>query len=203
MLVEAAPDERASLEAFVAERFFEVYGARIHIFLPRLFGARDRRGHVTAVFGLRGADQGPLFLEQYLDAPIESIVASTFGQHVHRREIAEVGNLAGASPGALRSLIPLLTQQLHGGRFRFVAFTGSVRMCNGFSRLGLPLRVVASAPPERLPPAERAPWGRYYDHLPSVMLGDITQGIALLRTFADEPELLRAQLAPLSRVGAP
>jgi hypothetical protein len=202
-LIEAPTDRRSALETFVAQRFFEVYGARIHAFLPRLFGAQDRRGALSAVFGLRGADQGPLFLEQYLDAPIEALVATSFGHQAERRHIAEVGNLAGASPGALRSLIPTLTQRLHDEGYRFVAFTGSARLCNGFSRLGLPLRVVAPAPPERLPESERALWGRYYDHQPSVMLGDVALGVELLRALADRPAELRAQLAPLARVGAP
>ena len=202
-LLEASPDRRGALEAFVAQRFFEVYGARIHAYLPRLFGAQDRRGALTAVFGLRGADQGRLFLEQYLDAPIETLVATRFGRHADRREIAEVGNLAGVSPGALRSLIPTLTQRLHDEGYRFVAFTGSARLCNGFSRLGLPLRVVAPAPPGRLPETERILWGRYYDHQPSVMLGDVALGVELLRALADRPAELRAQLAPLARVGAP
>lgn len=202
-LVEASTDRRGALESFVAQRFFEVYGARIHAFLPRLFGAQDRRGALAAVFGLRGADQGPLFLEQYLDAPVEILVAASFGRHAGRRQIAEVGNLAGASPGALRSLIPTLTHRLQDEGYRFVAFTGSARLCNGFSRLGLPLRVVAPAPPERLPEAERALWGRYYDHQPSVMLGDVDLGVELLSALAERPAELRAQLAPLARVGAP
>jgi len=202
-LFEAAPDRRAQIESFVAQRFFEVYGARIHSFLPRLFGARDRRGAIAAVFGLRGAEQGPLFLEQYLDAPVEVMVAETFGRQVPRRRIAEVGNLAGVSPGALRHLIPTLTQRLYEEGYRFVAFTGSARLCNGFSRLGLPLRIVAEAPPDRLPEAERALWGSYYEHRPSVMLGDVALGMKLLRALAEEPAQLKAQFSPLSQVGAP
>lgn len=203
VLREAGTAERAELERFVARRFREVYGASVTHFMPRLFGAYDDQLRVAAVFGLRSADSGPLFLEQYLDVPVDACVEATFGHRAARADIAEVGNLAGATPGALRALIPTLTQRLAGESFRYVAFTGSGRLCNGFARLGLPLRGVAPAPIDRLPASERVRWGRYYEASPQVMIGDVTVGIRLLHAYARHPQVLRAQLAPLARVGAP
>ena len=203
VLREAHPGERAPLERFVARRFLEVYDARITHFLPRLFSASDGEGRLAAVFGVRSAGDGPLFLEQYLDRPVEHAIEATFGRTAPREAIAEVGNLAGSTPGALRALIPALTRQLSEDGFRYVAFTGAARLCNGFARLGLPLRCVARAPIDRLQPAERASWGRYYEHAPEVMVGDLALGMRLIEAFARHPQVLRAQLAPLARVGAP
>jgi hypothetical protein len=118
---------------------------------------------------------------------------------VPRDAIAEVGNLAGVTPGALRALIPRITVLLREVGVRWVAFTGSARVCNGFSRLGLPLRVVAPAAVERLPDDERACWGTYYANGPSVMIGDVRAGARLVA----KPDALRARLAPLSKVGVP
>lgn len=203
VLREAGAAERAELERFVARRFREVYGASVSHFMPRLFGAYDEQRRVAAVFGLRSADSGPLFLEQYIDVPVDTCVEATFARRATRAEIAEVGNLAGATPGALRALIPALTQRLAAETFRYVAFTGSGRLCNGFARLGLPLRGVAPAPIDRLPPSERARWGRYYEASPQVMIGDVAVGMRLLGAYARHPQVLRAQLAPLAKVGAP
>lgn len=202
-LREADPAGRRPLEAFIAARFAEVYGADLHRFMPRLYGLHGAEGELIAAFGLRSAGAGPLFLEQYLDLPIEAEIAQRVAAPVARAEIAEVGNLAGATPGALRQLIPLLTRLLHRQGHRWVVFTGAARLCNGFSRLGLPLSVMAPAPPERLPPQERSRWGSYYQHSPSVMLGDVLVGQRRLEAMAHSPRALDAALAPVARVGAP
>lgn len=202
-LIEYTPTARPRLEAFIARRFREVYDAEVRHFMPRLFGLHDGRGELVAAFGLRSAQAQRLFLEHYLDEPVEVCVRRQFGLEASREEIVEVGNLAGASQGALRRLIPALTERLHDDGFRWLAFTGAAHLCNGFARLGLPLHVVAPAQPERLPASERALWGRYYDRQPAVMLGDITSGQRTLQRLARSPRALSAQLAPIARVGSP
>jgi len=206
-LREADAQWRPELQGFIAERFAEVYGADLYSFMPRLFGLHNDADELLAAFGMRAAEVGgqrePLFLEHYLDRPVEALVAQAAGRPVPRSHIVEVGNLAGASPGALRLLIPLVCEQLHREGFHWVVFTGPARLCNSFSRLGLPLEVVAPAPVDRLDTAERQRWGRYYDHQPSVMAGDIVAAAQTLRDLGQSPERLRKLLAPLSGVGAP
>ena len=202
-LREADSASRLLLEHFIAARFAEVYGAKLHRFMPQLYGLHDADGGLIAAFGLRSAASGPLFLEQYLDHSIETEIAQQARAPVARADIAEVGNLAGATPGALRQLIPLLTRLLHRQGYRWVVFTGAARLCNGFSRLGLPLNVMAPAPLDRLPPQERSRWGSYYQHSPSVMLGDVLIGQRRLEALAQSPHALDAALAPVAQVGAP
>lgn len=202
-LMEHQGQRRQALQAFIAQRFREAYEAEVHQFMPRLFGLYDGSDELIAAFGLRSASDARLFLEQYLDEPVERVVSRRFGVEAQRNGVVEVGNLAGATPGALRRLIPALTEQLHAEGHRWLAFTGAAHLCNGFARLGLPLHVVAAAQPERLPRDERASWGRYYERHPSVMLGDIANGQRTLQRLAQSPRALQAQLAPIARVGAP
>lgn len=202
-LQECGASTRPQLEDFIRHRFAEVYGAHLYSFMPRLFGMNGKDGALHAAFGLRSAVQGPLFLERYLDLPIENAIAEVCKAPVARSEIAEIGNLAGARPGALRELIPLLTRMLHAEGYRWVVFTGSSRLCNGFSRLGLPLEVLAEASVDRLPEDERALWGTYYQHAPSVMLGDVLNGFRFLQALAEKPQALRAALSPVAGIGAP
>lgn len=173
LLREFAADERVLAECFIARRYAEVYGARVSHFLPRLFGLYTAQGELIAAFGLRDAGREPLFLERYLDAPIEAAVAQRAGHAVERSRIVEIGNLAGAHPGALRLLIPMLAPQLERLGYRWAACTGSAKLANGFSRLGLPVSSLAAASIERLPAQERADWGSYYASQPVVMLGRI------------------------------
>ncbi len=202
-LVEADATLRPRLEQFIASRYQQIHGARLRHFMPRLFGAVDAEGTLVAAYGVRVAGDGPLFLEQYLDSEIEACALARFGRRVPRARIVEIGNLAGATPGALRALIPAVTAWLLSEGYEFIAFTGAGPLRNAFGRLGLPLCELATARIECLPEAERADWGQYYAMNPAVMLGDIGAGRCLLSDAASSPRDLRTRLAPLAMVGAP
>lgn len=176
------PEARQQLQAFIAARYAQMYSARVSAFLPQLFALQDAAGELLAAFGLRPARSQTLFLENYLDVPIEQALALASGRPVSRSEVVEVGNLAGRHAGALRLLIPLLGDLLQQAGYRWVVFTGNARLINGFERLGIPLAPLAAARPERLPEDARADWGCYYDFAPTVMAGDIPAGRRLLQT---------------------
>jgi hypothetical protein len=167
----AAAGERSSLERFIAERFRLVYGARVAHFCAELVGVRSADGCWQAGAGYTGADSGELYLEHYLDTPVEAALARAAGRPVERKRVAEVGNLA-AFPGMGRALIPALGRHLYALGFRWVAFTGTRELGNALRRLRLEPLVLAPATPVRLPDGGAA-WGTYYAHHPSVMGGPI------------------------------
>lgn len=199
----AIAGERTALERFIARRYRQVHGARIRHFMPELFGLYDTHNALTAAFGLRHAASAPLFLETYLDAPVEAVIAQQTARPIDREQVVEIGNLAGASPGALRLLIPRLCAQLQHGGCRWAVFTGSARLCNGFARLGLPLQVLTAADIDRLPPSARSDWGRYYDESPSVMVGDVASSFSRLCGLDERSVVLRRMLRPIADIGAP
>lgn len=166
---------RASFEQFIAARFARAYGARVSHFLPNLLGARDGALRWQAAAGYGSALEGPLFLEQYLDRPVEETLTAALGRPVHRSRIVEVGNLAAVSAGTARALIPLLARTLHRLGYRWVVFTATRELRNSFRRLGLhPVRL-AAADPARV--AGAAAWGSYYERDPQVMAGRIALGL--------------------------
>ena len=167
----AASGERGSLERFIAERFGMVYGARVAHFCAELVGVRDAQGRWHAGAGYTAADSGRLYLENYLDTPVEAALERAAGRPVPRQRVAEVGNLA-AHPGTGRVLIPALGRHLYKLGFRWVAFTGTRELANAFRRLRLEPLVLAPAAAARLPDGGAA-WGTYYAHSPSVMGGPI------------------------------
>ncbi len=200
-LIEAeAADTRRTLEAFIAERYASAYGARIRSFLPRLYALLGHDERPLAAFGLRDAASGPLFLETYLDQPIEQAIGERREVEIARHQIVEVGNLAGRHPGALRVLIVQLGMLLQTMGYRWLCFTGNAQLINGFSRLGIDLVALAPAQIERLPEAARADWGRYYEAGPIVVCGDIVAGRSHLSAH---PELLRRTLPPTVTGDAP
>lgn len=165
----AGARERAELERFITERFRDVHGARISHFCDQLLGVRAAAGAWQAGAGYTAAASARLFLEQYLDAPVEAALSRASGRRIERGSIAEVGNLA-AAPGTLRELIPALGAHLHELGYRWVAFTATRELHNAFRRLGLEPLVLAPAQASRLPDGGAA-WGTYYSHAPNVMGG--------------------------------
>ena len=63
--------ERAALERFIAGCFFRGYGAVITHFADTLLGVRNSDGQWAAGLGYSLPDARPVFVEQYLDVPLE------------------------------------------------------------------------------------------------------------------------------------
>ncbi|MBF7729380.1 thermostable hemolysin [Pseudomonas sp. N040] len=166
---------RIAVEDFIRERFFEHYGAHIQHFMPCLLALVDSAGTLRGAVGLRSAASGPLFLERYLERPIEQEIALRNGRVLNRNEIVEVGNLGTLAPGSARLLIVALTELLVAQGFRWISFTGTPMLINSFQRLGLSPLSLGEASPQCLG-EEQADWGSYYATKPQVMAGDIMGG---------------------------
>lgn len=168
----------AELKQFIAETFAQAYGAQIEHFCKRLMGVRNPEGTLIAAAGYNVAEDQPLFLEQYLNRPVEQVVSSKLGFTVDRSLIAEVGNLATRHAGGARMLIRLVTELLHQKGYRWVVFTATRSLINSFHRMGLEPVELAHATPGRVKNA--AAWGSYYDTQPVVVVGDIEMGFKWL-----------------------
>ena len=168
-------ERRQALEHFIQQRFAVQHAARVRHFMPCLLGLHDARGDVQATVGLRSAQGQPLFLERYLDQPIEQRLATRHGAAVPRETIVEVGNLAVGGSASARLLIVALTDLLVAQGFQWVVFTGTAMLLNSFTRLGLCPLPLGPADPQRMG-AELADWGNYYAGQPQLMGGAILPG---------------------------
>jgi hypothetical protein len=189
-LFEHVGAERTEVEAFISQRFAASFGSRVEAFMPRLFSLRNREGDICGAFGLRSANQ-KLFLEQYLDTPVNRTIAACTGRQVERRSIVEVGHFSGRFPGVVRAMIGLLTERLHHEGFAWVVFTGTANLRNAFTRMGLSPIDIQAATVDRLPAEERAAWGQYYEHAPRVLIGNIQEGYRAIHRQAS-PGLLHS-----------
>ena len=189
--LKAGTVERIDAERFVAACFKRHYGAGIRHFMPLLMSLRDRHGMLNAVLGFRYAGQDPLFLENYLDSPVEQILAAKLKQPVDRSRLVEVGNLAVAEAGGGRWLITALTAYLSATRSEWVLFTVGPILYNAFTRLGLKPIVLAEARYDCLPPEEQGRWGSYYDQKPMVVAGNIAHGYEVLWSLCQRESSMR------------
>jgi hypothetical protein len=174
--VHRAHPARAAFESFIAARFRRAYGAQVTHFLPHLLGVRDCLARWQAAAGYAAAGAQTLFLEQYLDQPIECTLAAALARPIARPGIVEVGNLAAISAGVARVIIPQLARHLHRLGYIWVVFTATRALRNSFYRLGLRPLPLSRADPARLADGG-ANWGTYYDQDPVVMAGKIALGL--------------------------
>ena len=171
--------ERRRVEAFIEKTYAEKYGAQVHNHYPYLMSARDASGHILAAIGFRFACDESLFLEQYLDRPVEAEISNHLCTSVARGRIAELGSLASRGHGATFFLFMVLANYLHANGLEYAAITGTRALQRFFGHLGLDPRLLADAGKNRLPDGGKS-WGRYYDKSPKVLFGDIAAGCRLL-----------------------
>lgn len=169
--INAASPRRQEAETFIKCIFADRYNAQITSFTPNLV-VLEQRGCIVAAAGWRSAQETPLFLEHYLDRPIEQAMAHLAPTPIGRQHIVEVGHLAAQRPGSSIYLFRALASYLHAEGFEWVASTATQELLGLFSKMGFPPLALAAANPERLN-GQAHNWGSYYDTQPIVAVGKI------------------------------
>ena len=178
---------RNETEAFIRGVFANRYAARVSSFAPDLM-LLEQSERIAAAAGWRGAASGPLFLETYLDEAVEGHIARLAAHPVAREHIAEVGNLAAATPGGGARMILALAEHLDRLGFEWVVFTATQELIGIFAKLGLPPLALAAADPARLGDAA-SDWGGYYDSRPVVVAGRIRVALERLNRLPEQPHV--------------
>jgi hypothetical protein len=162
--------ERGEVERFISNGFFESHSARIQSYLPVLLGLVDASGDIIGALGYRPGAEEPLFLERYLDAPVQQVIAERSGQPVDRQTIVEIGNLACRSADTARDLMWRVARHLLRERFLWVTFTGTRAVRQILRAFPAPVLELARATQQRAG-ATNDEWGRYYEADPRVVAG--------------------------------
>lgn len=172
--------QRAEVEAFIAQVFFERYGAQVTHFAQTLLAWKNAAGQWVAALGYTAAKDSALFVEQYGGGAMESQIGQRLGFPVRRDWLVEVGNLAAIHAGSARQLIAAAIEHLYREGFSWVVFTATRGLLNSFDRLEVKTLSLGLADPARLPDGGRH-WGSYYDTHPSIMTGSILLGYVAMR----------------------
>ncbi|RZJ86368.1 MAG: hypothetical protein EON88_24800 [Brevundimonas sp.] len=183
--------ERRRVERFIEDAYAEAYGSRIRAHYPTLMSVQDEAGVIYAVVGFRHAAEDALFLEQYLDAPVEAALGQAVGVPVERAHIAEIGGLASSGQGATVFLFAAMARHLKREGLRFAVATATGELRRIFSRAGLGALELAKADPARLDDGGGA-WGAYYQTDPVVLAGCISTATAPLDHFSEAAPVGRA-----------
>uniref|UniRef100_B0T7E0 Putative thermostable hemolysin n=1 Tax=Caulobacter sp. (strain K31) TaxID=366602 RepID=B0T7E0_CAUSK len=163
---------RSRVERFLEIQYDRAFGGKIRGHYPSLISVSDSEGNLCAAAGFRRADAGPLFLEQYLDEPVDVLIGAGFGGPVARRDIAEIGNLASVTPVASWALFEALARHLENAGCRFAVATATRQLRRTFARARMDIQTLSRATAERLTEG-REDWGGYYQRDPEVLAGPI------------------------------
>ena len=181
--LEAVPrhhPRRGEIESFIKQCYAEVYGAQLRTLAPCLLAIpAAQHGELHAAVGMRRASEGRLFIEQYVDQPLEQAAEIAAGTRIHREALVEISSFAAHAPGDARAVIVGLTCALHAMGFRWVALVATRRLRNAFARLGLAPVSLGAARRERVAD-DGTDWGSYYDAAPELLVGDIDAGMRYL-----------------------
>jgi hypothetical protein len=182
--------ERCQAEAAIAAHYWRIHGAIIREFMPHLMSLRTADGVPVGALGWRAAATDTLYLEHYIDQPIESQLGCS------RPDVVEVGGMVSQQPGGSRHLIASLTGLLQASGYTWSVFTATTPLRNVFRRLGIPIRDLGLATPDCVP--NPADWGRYYETAPrvtAVSVADSAKALAGIENYANTMRSTRDALA--------
>lgn len=175
-LVPCGPHDpsRGVAEQYVKDAFRRAHGAEVRTFMPLLLLLQDADGTLLGVVGVREARHERLYLERYLDGPVERVASERTGIAVRRRDLVEIGNLACRDKACAQRLLALLPWFLLDAGYRWIAFTGTRAVREMVQKLGATLIELAPASATQVADAADL-WGAYYEHDPRVVIGFLPQ----------------------------
>ena len=161
--------DRDEIERFIIETLHHTYGADIKRFKPYLMSLRDQDNRLIAVCGLHSAATERLFLENFLDQPIETALSEHTGFPVKRGDIVEIDNFSVAELGMSRHLVTAINDQLYFTSKQWAVLTAMPALREVFFNLGLNPEIIADTDMNLLSSEDRQAWGNYFEQKPQII----------------------------------
>lgn len=170
----------SAVVSVLGRKYLEAFGASPQLSFNAYVSA-GREPDRLAALGYRRAGDEPVFLENYLDAPVEVEVSRAFERPVARKAIVEIGNFAADNAIVMLDLWGTVVNDL-AGRSEIAVATLTAPLRRIFARIGVPFVSIAPASAERLG-EQAAEWGSYYRQDPEVCAGEIVAGQAAIASW--------------------
>jgi hypothetical protein len=157
---------RSAVEDAIRTPYWNRYGARLASFPDVLVAEAMPGGTIECAAGIRFGHRR-LFLEHYLDTPVELALERRFCRRINRSRVVEVGNLVAARRGRSRNFVRRIIEFVERADAEWAVFTATRPLRALLRREGLKVVEIARAEQMRLPNSND--WGTYFDHDPRVM----------------------------------
>lgn len=190
-------------ERYIADTYSQAYQASVTEFAPYLLELTCG-GSISGVAGIRPAMSNnaanKLFLEHYLDVPLDELVAPRVGKPTERAAYVEVCNLAARRPGACQLINIVLVASLYAAGFRYAGFVSTAQLERIVRKQHFSVRNIAVADPSRLGNVA-GQWGNYYECSPNVLLVDIRKTLQNIREYTLPRAVLAFYVSSIEAVG--
>ena len=170
---------RSSLEDFITGTYQQFFNAELNSFLPNLVAATTANDEIQAAFGYSDAGEDRLFLENYIDQPVDLILSKKLDKKIQRKKIVEVGNLAITDMTESISFLREIARYLQGLGYEWIICTATRYLRLLFLRSGCKPLSIATASVSRVKD-DGTDWGSYYATAPEVLVGNVNQSIYLI-----------------------
>ncbi|RQW64880.1 thermostable hemolysin [Vibrio viridaestus] len=179
-LVDGKHPQKSEIENYIYQRYSRAFQATLNEFMPQYLVLYQHEKLISAC-GFQHAQYRPLFLEQYLDEPIELLIKRHFGVAT-RSSIIEFGQLASFSNRFSLIHFSLMTSYLIEQGFEWCVCTVTAPLFALMERMGLKPLSIGSADPLRVDGYSN--WGQYYSHQPQLVLGNLKVAQSQLTSLA-------------------
>ena len=163
---------RSTVEDFIKDSYLRNFGARLSSFQPQLITANNLGLPIHLAFGLSSAANADLFLENYLDQPIESALSRATNTQVQRSEVAELGNLALSNGSHLDQEFLNIAQYCLELGYKYVVCTVTRLLRIAIYKSGVKPIYLGNAKHEDAP-KNGTYWGNYYHFSPQIIAGNL------------------------------
>lgn len=162
---------------FIKDKFKNQYNADISITYPYIASIKDYTGILCAA-GFRFAKNEKLFLEQYLDCPIENKIG------VERSKIVEIGNLAVDDFTKLFQFLSEISVFLIDNEVDIVCITATEKLSRILQRRDIKGHILTDAKQDSLQTSDEN-WGAYYATKPKVYTFSLKENIKKLEELSN------------------
>ncbi len=175
-------EQRLLVETYIHEKFNARYAANVQHFLPYILTLKCN-DNICSTVGIRLAESGPLYLEKYLQNPIEQEIGMHFKTAIQRKSIVEIGNLVSTWRGSSQLLFVFLTDLLFRIEREWVVFTATKDVEHLLQKMHFDLIPLGIAS-ENMLGDDKDQWGSYYQDNPRLILGHIPDAMSRLKQSA-------------------
>ena len=172
LLATAENDHYSALCEFTNKQFERWFSSHLEEFHPFILSFWSNN-EIQAVVGFRAAVVGPLFLEQYLDEPVEVVLDTD------RKFMVEIGGFAAVNRAVALPLMRHAADSLQQAGFTTAVCTANRPIRSCLRKFGIEFAEIGVANPEFVGES-RTSWGSYYKSEPKVIAGDIATGVAAM-----------------------
>jgi hypothetical protein len=167
---------RSSVEQHILDSYQSKFSANLAHFMPTLVSANlpGQASHLS--FGLSGADEHTLFLENYLSKSIERELSRVANAQIERSSIVEIGNLAFSSTATIRDDLTSIAFYCYEQGYRYVVCTATRMLRLIFLKAGIKPLYLGEANADDVP-RDGTHWGAYYETSPKLIGGNVLMGI--------------------------